>query len=107
MPSTAGLACLLLLSLLSPSAGEKVNPVGKVLELLSELEAKITAEGVAEVKAYKEFEEWCDDSKMETGFAIKTATKEKAEQEANIAKATSDGQEADTEIEELAAAIAK
>jgi len=105
--ATTTFACILLLSLLGPGVAEKVNPVGKVLELLSELEAKITADGAAEVKAYKEYAEWCDDSKMETGFAIKTATKEKAEQEAAIAKAKSDGDGADTEIEELAAAIEK
>merc|ERR1719240_2231454 len=87
-------------------AAEKTNPVSKVLDLMSSLEAKITAEGEAEEKAYKEFAEWCDDSKMEAGFAIKTANREIEEFKADIAKATSDGAAADEEIESLAASIA-
>jgi len=99
-------ASLLFLSLMGPGATVEVNPVSKVLDLLGSLEAKITAEGEAEAKAYKEFAEWCDDSKMEAGFAIKTATKEIAEENAAIAKATSDGSAADEEIESLVGSIA-
>jgi len=99
-------ASLLFLSLMGPGATVEVNPVSKVLDLLGSLEAKITAEGEAEANAYKEFAEWCDDSKMEAGFAIKTATKEIAEENAAIAKATSDGSAADEEIESLVGSIA-
>jgi len=42
--------------------GVQVNPIQKVVQLLSELEAKIMKEGEMEEKAYKEFFEWCDDA---------------------------------------------
>merc|ERR1719329_156569 len=78
-----------------------------VIELLDGLKAKVTAEGEAEAKAYKEFFAWCDDAAANKGFEIKTAKAKKEDLEATIEKATSDIGEGTSEIEELAAAIAK
>merc|ERR1719335_346183 len=87
-------------------AGSQVNPIQKVVQLLSELEAKIIKEGEMEEKAYKEFFEWCDDAARNSRFAIETATKQKEKLEAAIAKATSDAEAAAESIEELSAQIA-
>merc|ERR1719329_1512011 len=78
-----------------------------VIELLDGLKAKVTAEGEAEAKAYKEFFAWCDDAAANKGFEIKTAKAKKEDLEATIEKATSDIGEGTSEIEELAAVIAK
>jgi len=82
------------------------NPIAKVIELLSSLEAKIMKDGEAEQKAYEEYFEWCDDASKEKGFEVKTATDKKAKLEATIDKAKSDIDEYSEKITELAASIA-
>merc|ERR1719261_1980490 len=92
---------------LAPSASStRENPVSKVVQLLGELEAKVTKAGGAEDKAYKEFTEWCEDAARNAGFQIKTSTSEKEDLEATISKAVADSGAAVTRIEELAASIA-
>ncbi|CAK0847002.1 unnamed protein product, partial [Prorocentrum cordatum] len=83
------------------------NPLGKVIELMDSLTAKITAEGEAEAKAYIEFTSWCDDAARNKKFEIKTATTQKGKLEAAIAKHASDISGSDAKIEELGASIAK
>jgi len=100
MRSLIASACLL--RTISSSA---VNPIEKVLELMDSLTAKITAEGEAEDKAFKEFFEWCDDASSNAKFSIKTATSEKGSLEATIAKSVADDKVATSEIEKLTAAI--
>merc|ERR1719261_968738 len=78
------------------------NPLSKVIDLLSELEAKVIKEGEAEQKAYEEYVEWCDDAASNTQFEIKTATDKKAKLEALIEKSTSDAETATSNIEALA-----
>merc|ERR1719321_1384313 len=97
---------LILLVLIAGVATEQANPLQKVIELISELEAKILKEGEAEEKAYKEFFEWCDDAARTKKFELKTASAEKEKLEATIAKAVSDSDDATESIEELAASIA-
>jgi len=84
-----------------------VNPIQKVIELLSALEAKILKEGEAEEKAYKEFFEWCDDAAKNKQFEIKTATAAKEKLEATIQEAESNAASAAATIEELAAQLAE
>jgi len=82
------------------------NPLGKVIDLIDELAAKVTADGEVEAKAYAEYIEWCDDASHNAQFAVDDATKEKAKQEAKIGELTSDISVADSKIGELAGAIA-
>jgi len=99
-------AAVLIFALLTASAAaEQVNPLQKVVQLLSELEAKILKEGEAEVKAYKAFFEWCDDAAKNKQFEIKTATAKKEKLEATITEATSNAEAAKETIEELAVTI--
>merc|ERR1719313_454589 len=99
---TAILICALLVA--TPAA-DQVNPLQKVIQLISSLEAKIIKEGEAEEKAYKDFFEWCDDAAKNKQFEIKTATAQKEKLEATIAKAESDAESAAASIEELSAQI--
>jgi len=86
--------------------GEVENPLGQVLNLIDQLEAKIIKEGEAEAKAYAEYVEWCDDASSNTQFAIKTATSDKEKLEANINELAGEIKAADSNIEQLAASIA-
>merc|ERR1719399_1167229 len=89
----------------APVADATANPLSKVMELMDSLTAKITKEGEAEAKAYKEYVEWCDDAAANVKFDIKTATTKKEDLEATIAKATNDASASASKIEDLAAAI--
>jgi chromosome segregation ATPase len=82
------------------------NPMAKVIELMDGLAAKVTADGEAAAKTYKEYFEWCDDSAKNTQFAIKTATSEVEELEAKIAELTATIETASGKIEDLSGAIA-
>jgi DNA repair exonuclease SbcCD ATPase subunit len=84
---------------------DTANPLSKTIELLDSLSAKITAEGEAEAKAYKEYVEWCDDAASNLKYEIKTGEAKKGELEATIQKTTADIEAADSKIEDLAGAI--
>merc|ERR550537_518677 len=82
------------------------DPIAKVLQMISDLEAKIIGEGNDAQKVYDEFSEFCEDRSRELGFEIKTGKANVKDLEAAIAKekATQDGLNA--KIEELSSAIA-
>merc|ERR1719207_329979 len=100
-------AGLILALLTSTVAAEQVNPLQKVVQLLSDLESKIMKEGEAEEKAYKDFFEWCDDAAKNKQFEVKTAKAAKEKLEATIAKAKSDQEDADEVIAKMVADIAQ
>merc|ERR1719281_1658911 len=81
------------------------NPLGKVLELMDSLTAKITAEGEEEAKAFKDYFEWCDDAAANLHNEIKTGDKKQEDLEAAIAKASSEIEASSGKIEDLSAAI--
>merc|ERR1719158_1291497 len=97
-----------ILALIAPAAnaGElQSNPLGKVFELMSALEAKIVKEGEAEAKAFKEFFEWCDEASQNLNFEIKTAKDNKGKLEAKIGELASAIDVSESEIEKLSGAI--
>jgi len=81
------------------------NPLGKVFELMSALEAKIVKEGEAEAKAFKEFFQWCDSASQNLNNEIKVGKTKQEKLEAQIGQLTSDIDVSDAEIEKLAAAV--
>jgi len=89
----------------SMAMAEESNPLGKVFELMSALEAKIKAEGEAEAKAFKEFFAWCDESSQNLNYEIKTGKAKKEKLEAQIGELTSSIDVSESKIEELAAAV--
>jgi len=63
---------------------EDANPIGKVVQLITDLEAKITAEGEKAKQVFEEFSLWCEDRSRNLGFDIKTGKSETAELKATI-----------------------
>jgi len=88
------------------ASASQTNPIQKVIELITALEAKIMKEGEAEQKAYEEFFEWCDDAAKNKQFEVKTAAAAKEKLEATIKKAASDIEDADEKVAGLVASIA-
>jgi hypothetical protein len=101
----ASIRMLVLLALVSVTSAADANPLGKVIELMDSLTAKITAEGEAEAKAFKEYVEWCDDAAGNLHYEIKTGSKKQEELEAAIGKAASDIEACTSKIEDLSASI--
>lgn len=87
-------------------ASAQTNPVQKVLQLLGDLQGKITAEGQEAEKVYVEFAALCEDRSKDLGFEIKTGKSAVADLEASIAKSSSVIESRSTKLEELAASIA-
>lgn len=83
------------------------NPIAKVIQMIDDLAAKVSADGEAADKAYGEYFEWCDDTTKGQGFDIKTAIAQKAKLEAKIEKLGDDIEAAGPKIEELAADISE
>jgi len=99
--------CFLALVMSPAAVANNANPISKVIELLSALEAKIMKDGENEAKAYKDYFEWCDDAAKEKGFLLKTATADKEKLESVIGKAKSDIEEASEKISSLSATISE
>merc|ERR1719197_818190 len=87
------------------AADASSNPLGKVMELMDSLAAKITAEGEEEAKAFKEYFAWCDDAAANLHNEIKNGNKKQEDLEAAISKATADIEANTAKIEDLSAAI--
>merc|ERR1719408_901075 len=106
----SSLLCIFVLSLVPAvegSATQVASPIGKVIELLSALEAKIIKEGTASQKTYDEFAEWCEDRSKELGFEIKTLTSEKESLEATVTNSKATIEELTAKIEDLTGQIAE
>jgi len=82
------------------------SPIAKIIQMISDLQAKILAEGAESQKVYEEFAEFCEHRSKDLQYEIKTGTDEKAELEATIAKEDAKAGALDEKIDELAGAIA-
>jgi len=82
------------------------TPIGKVIQLLSDLQSKIVADGAEAQKVYQEFAEFCEDRSRQIGFDIKTGTAEAAELKASISKGTATIGSLNAKMEELSAGLA-
>jgi len=100
---------VLLLAALPFAAAEQqgTSPVGKVIEMLADLQAKVISEGEESHKVFAEYSEWCEDKSRELGFSIKTMTAQIAELKATIAKEAANIEGFNTKIEELAAELSR
>merc|ERR1740130_319662 len=107
MKAACATSMFLVLLAMSGASADQVesNPLGKVFELMSALEAKIVKEGEAEAKAFKEFFSWCDSSAQNLGNEIKTGKTSQEKLEAKIGELTSAIDVSESEIEKLAAAV--
>jgi predicted nucleic acid-binding Zn-ribbon protein len=100
------LVFFLLVSVAPSAIAASMDPLGKVFELMTDLEAKITKEGEEEAKAFNEYVEWCDDAAANLHNEIKTGTEKKEELEATISKCKADIEANSVKIEELSGSIA-
>merc|ERR1719405_436600 len=99
------LTALVLLASIAGADASSTDPIEKVLQMISDLEGKIIAEGNDAQKVYDEFAEFCEDRSKELGFEIKTGKAEKKDLEAAIADEAAKQESLQAKIEELASAI--
>mmetsp|Transcript_97830 Transcript_97830/g.262881 ORF Transcript_97830/g.262881 Transcript_97830/m.262881 type:complete len:676 (+) Transcript_97830:62-2089(+) len=100
----AAFACLLVV-LVAPVIADHASPVGKALELLSDLQTKIIKEGEEAQKTYAEFSEWCEERSKALSHEIKTGKAEVAGLEATIDQEVSTIGSMAAKIEKLAGEI--
>merc|ERR1719464_501586 len=82
------------------------SPVGKVVSMISELQATIVKEGEVAQKEYEEYSEWCEDRARNLGFEIKTGTSESESLKASINQEIASMESLQAEVEKLSASIA-
>jgi len=92
---------LLAFAAFSPASAVQVSPIEKIMEMISDLQAKVLEEGKDAQKAYNEFAEWCEDKSTQLGFEIKTGHSEVADLKATIEEETAESAALETKIEEL------
>lgn len=93
-------AALALLS--KPAAAQDTSPVNKVLQLLSDLQAKVVKEGEDAQRVYSEFSEWCEDRSRSLTHEIQTGKSEVSELQAAIQQGTASIGSLQAKVEQLA-----
>jgi len=88
------------------ASADEGSPVGKVIEMISDLQAKVIKEGEATQKTYEEFSTWCEERSGEVQREITTAKGEVMNLKASIEKESATIQTSTARIEEVAAEIA-
>merc|ERR1719389_663204 len=86
---------------MSVARASQANPIEKILEMISDLQAKVIKEGEGAQAEYDEFSEWCEDRSTQLGFEIKTGKAEVEELKATIEEETSSSAALESKIEEL------
>jgi len=86
---------------------DQVSPVGKVLGMLADLEAKVSKDAAAETKAYENYTKFCVKAKRDLGYEITDGESNVEELEATIEKSTAEAEGAAKRLEELAGIIGK
>merc|ERR1719382_902269 len=102
MKAAASFLLAALASGLPAALAEEMSPIGKVLEMISGLQAKIISEGEKAQKVYEEFSEWCEESNKNLNFEIKTGKTEVSELKATISEETAIIESLTSRLEELA-----
>jgi len=77
-------AILMFALLVAPAAATQANPIEKIMEMISDLQAKVIGEGQVAQKEYDEYAEWCEDKSKSLGFEIKTGKSEVEDLTASI-----------------------
>merc|ERR1719230_1836200 len=101
----AAIFALLVLTAVPGTHADNATPIEKVLQMLSDLQAKIVSEGTDAQKVYDEFAEFCEDRSRNVGFEIKTGKQEVKDLTAAIAKQAATQESLTAKIEELSSAI--
>jgi len=96
---------LLVASPWAQAANSQVNPIEKVLQMISDLQAKVLAEAADVQKIYNEFAEHCEDRAQSLAFEIKTGKAQVAELQSTIESNTATITSLETKIEDLSSDI--
>jgi uncharacterized coiled-coil DUF342 family protein len=88
-------------ALVSCGSASQASPIEKIIEMISDLQAKVIAEGTDAQKIYDDYAEFCEDRSTQLGFEIKTGKANVAELTATIDEETSSIAAFETKIEEL------
>ena len=88
-------------------ASTSVSPIGKILQLLGDLQAKIVKDGEAQQKIYEEFTDFCSDTSKELEFAIKTGHSDAERFSATVADATAEIATLESKIADVASSSAE
>mmetsp|Transcript_119754 Transcript_119754/g.344129 ORF Transcript_119754/g.344129 Transcript_119754/m.344129 type:complete len:696 (-) Transcript_119754:123-2210(-) len=86
--------------------GAAQSPVAKVVQLLTDLEAKVIKEGEDSQKTYAAFSEWCEDRSRNLVHEITTGKSDVEELKASIEKAAGTIASLDASVEESTSNIA-
>mmetsp|Transcript_17505 Transcript_17505/g.46642 ORF Transcript_17505/g.46642 Transcript_17505/m.46642 type:complete len:687 (-) Transcript_17505:118-2178(-) len=97
---------VMLLAVIASAGAAQDSPVGKAVQLLSDLQAKIIKEGEGAQKVYAEFTEWCEERSKNVGFEISTGKSQVAELQAAIAQEEATIGSLTAQVEKLAGDIA-
>merc|ERR1719436_447387 len=100
------LASVVTVGLLPVAFAGEVTPIAKVVQLLSDLQAKIIGEGENAHKVYTEFAEWCEDRSKDLHFEIETGKSEVASLKATIAEEVALTGALNAKVEKLSGEIA-
>merc|ERR1719478_1666992 len=108
MQKTSQMLVLLALAVFTPARAIEgsMNPIQKVIAMITDVEKKTMAEGGVAQKEYEKYAEWCEDTSKNLQYEIKTGKATKAELEATIEKMTANIETEDSKIEKLSADIA-
>jgi len=101
MKSGAAMLIFLAFAAVAQGSANKGSPIEKILEMISDLQAKVIGEGEDAQKTYDAYAEWCEDRSTELGFEIKTGKADVAEHTATIEEETATSAALETKIEEL------
>lgn len=93
------------LSIGAHAAKTKGSPLAKVITLMTQLQGQVIKEGELSHTSYKKYSAWCEKSSREKQFEIKEGVSSKADLQATIDKAKTDGEEAEARIGELSGMI--
>jgi hypothetical protein len=85
------------------AVGHCAEPIGTVLRLLGEMDAKIKAEGAQSTQDHKDYSEWCRATNQETGHKIDRNNDNIGKFSALLAKANGDIEALTASISDLAA----
>lgn len=88
------------------ASADEGSPIGKVIEMISDLQAKVIKEGEETQKTYEEFHLWCEERAGELQAEIKTSKGEVMNLQAAIEKESASIQTDTSKIEDLAGEIA-
>lgn len=85
----------------------QTGPVAKAIQLLTDLQAKVTSEGEKAQQVYEDFSEWCEDESQKLTRSIKTAKQEVVDLTATIDEENALISSLSAKIEELSGRISR